>query len=366
MAMSTADLDLHEVMVGGSPLMVAPLQARDRLVLLGQREQVAGILRAIAQLPGTAGSLRPEDDSQRITLHVRTALRTSAHTAPDAWAQAAAHFSFTVPGRRVRLGDLSPADSARLHLSLALAHALASGAAWLVLDRPFAGVSGRVRTGLRERVLAALDQFKLGLVIHTEDVVDAGVIGGEAIVIEQDQIADAGPLADQLAAPRSNFAAGFAGVNVFSALARGGWISIGHSRVKARTELDGKLLVSIPTHAVTLAVDEFDESLTSDAVFEAVIVGTHDTPRGVQVVLSPSDPEGGLALTADLFDFAAPAAHAPRELPWGLVHPGLGATLEEQRAQATMGARIFAEVDTSALRAYPTETDATVLQGKRD
>ncbi len=367
------ELDLSQIVLSGSPLSPAPLGALDRLVLMGQHEDVEGALRAVRKLPGTAGTTRPPSDRQRTGRYVARALararaaargasRTAARTA---FTQACALLSFDAQQlKRTELRDLSALQRCKLHITLALATAQLTDAQWLVLEWPLSGLRGRERAGVRGRLLDVCTQRSLGLVISTNDPVDAGMIGGTATVLEKEQVADSGSFAAQLAAPRSNLAAGLSGVNVFSALARGGWISIGHSQVKARTELNGKLFVTIPTSAVRLADDEFSPHLSTEAVFEAVVVGMYDSGDRVRVTLSPTDPEAGLALSADLFDFSAAEAQRAETAgrPWGILQPGLGADVHTQRQRVGMGSHIFAEVDTSALLAYPVDAAPTALQ----
>ncbi|WAL39727.1 hypothetical protein BRM1_10755 [Brevibacterium sp. BRM-1] len=393
--MGAVELDLSTIVLAGTPLAPAPLGASDRLVLMGQSEEVGGALRAVRALPGAAGVPRPPRDGRRVRAWARAALaealagtRIRRSAVRAALVRAGADWGLPrAVLTRARLRDLTPLQRSRLQSALASAAAELGGAGWLVLEAPFGGLAGRERAGARDHLVRTLARRGLGLVMSTADPVDAGVVGGRVTVLEKGQVADSGPFGAQLAAPRSNLAAGLAGVNVFSALARGGWISIGHSQVRARTELDGKLFVTIPTSAVRLAVDEFSAHLTSDAVFEAVVVGIHDRGEGVQLTLSPTDTEAGLTLAADLFDFSAAAAHAAAARAagaqdagagsaeaqaaepegsgapaWGILHPGLGADVAAQLAVTGVGAHLFVEVDTAALRAYPVDRAPTALQ----
>lgn len=381
-------LDLSEIRVAGEAVADAPLNALDRLTLVGQPGDVGGVLRAIGRLPGTAFVEWPADPG-RLTVDrlaasaARTRVRSAQGTgggAPVDLDRACAHFGFALAReRRTRLRDLDPEARARLRCALTLA----APGQWMVLEDPLGGIAEQARAGIRGRLLDACIAFRRGLVASGSSVIDAAVLGDSAVAIEKGRIADSGPLEAQLAEPRSSLAAAATGVTVFSGLARRGWLSIGHSQVRARTDLDGKVYVTIPTAAARLSFDEFDPGFTSDSVFEAIVVGIRDSGRILQVVLSPADTEVGLALTADLLDFSPAARHPARAVtdtadreeppapgtdgmdadpaphrPWGVLHPGLGTSVAATVSRVTVGTRLFVDVDTSRMHAYPVDARA--------
>ena len=139
---------------------------------------------------------------------------------------------------------------------------------------------------------------------------------------------------------------------MFSGLARKGWLSIGHSQVRARTELDGKVFVTIPVNAVAMSFDVFDPIFTDETVFEALITQVRDAGERVQVVLSPVDTEVGLAMTADLWDFSGQGQSSP------VLHPALGTEVSEQATRVRAGTHVFVQVDTERMEAYPVEDAA--------
>ena len=73
----------------------------------------------------------------------------------------------------------------------------------------------------------------------------------------------------------------------------------------------------------------------------------------------------GLALDVDLADLAGvpsrktepaePDADEKPTIGFGVLHPGLGTTVAELRANVKVGTHVFVEVDTTALHAYPVE-----------
>lgn len=356
------ELDLSDVVFSGTPLTDGPIGSSERLVIMGQREDVEAALRAVCAKPEVSPSAGEPEAADTLIRYAKRELRalTGSRSAARSGLKsvhAAARF-FGVAVDRRRTDELDSAARGRLRLAVSVGAALAANTPWLALDRPFEAIRESARAGVRGRLLDALERFDLGAVIAVDSAVDAGIIGGRTVVLELEQVADSGDFGSQLRTPRSNLAADLAGVNVFSGLARRGWLSIGHSQVRAKTELDGKVFATIPTDAVRLSFDEFSPVFDGEAVFEALVVGLHDKDQKVQITLSPSDTEVGLALSCDLFDFRAPGVDEQSALPWGIVHPDLGATVEEQSSAVRPGTRLWVEVDTSRMRAYPVETAA--------
>ena len=353
-------MDLSHLSYSGVPLRDAPLGSLDRLILMGQNENVEAALRYAGEQPDAvylprtqALTFRPRTPVAR---HLTAAVRTqvpgaSAKELREAFAQTSAFFGLGLP-RRATMAQLTQPD--RFYLAALFAAARAAGAQFAVADNPLGTLSGGARSSLRSRLLEAAQTFGLGLVVSTANPVDAGLLGGEVVVLEKDQIADRGSLGAQLTAPRSNLAAQLARVNVFSGLARRGWVSIGHSQVKARTELDGKVFATIPYDAATLSLDEFDPQFGHGVVFEALVTQVVDAGERVDVSLSPADTEVGLIMRATLWDFSA-QADLSEPAAWGVRHRGLGPNLRAQRDAVHAGTRLFVQVDTEQMRAYPVE-----------
>ncbi|WP_349826761.1 hypothetical protein [Brevibacterium litoralis] len=355
-------IDAPSFRLTGTPLSTRPVGPGDRLVIMGGSSEVTAAITHCAQ---DACALVMPDLSvhgrRRVAAHLRSELGlgkadlaagTRTATLARRSGLALDHLA------RTRLRDLTADQTLALRLTLALGRLTRPGdhshtlqPTTLVLDDPFSGLSAGARTSARRTVLATLDEYGLGLVLATTHVQDAALFGGDLVVLEMDQVAQRGPLAEHLAEPRSNLAAGFTGVNVFSGLARGGWLSIGHSQVRARTELDGKVYVTIPTAAATLSRDEFDPVFSEGAtVFEAVVVAVREKGDLLQLTLSPADTEVGLALSVDWLDFR-PATMATDPV----LHPALGVEAPTQLMGVTVGTRLWVEVDTTRMHAYSVE-----------
>src|SRR5699024_10383770 len=180
-----------------------------------------------------------------------------------------------------------------------LAAAWSSGAKWLTLIDPFASVPGHLRTGLRNRFAELVAHDGRGVVFSSNSLTDHTIAEAGVADIEKDQLVALGSLEQVVSEPRGSLPAELSGVNVYSGLARKGWLSIGHSAVRARTELDGKVFVTLGWRAARLSLDEHDPAFTSATVFEAIVTGLRDRGSCLQAKLSPVDTEMGLALDVD-------------------------------------------------------------------
>lgn len=348
------------------------LRTYNRIILMGQSEDVAVATTVLGERARVVPAVPVPAQSPRVRVR-SVILKACKAAAPDS-ANLSDSFdkAATLWGidPRARVRDVKP----RLLPVLAgITLAIVAEPTHVVFAYPFDTATGSARTALRNRLTDVCERLGVGLIVSTRSVTDAFALDGWTVVLEKGQVADQGPLAGQLATPRSNLAAAHARVNVFSGLARRGWLSIGHSQVKAKTDLDGKVFVTIPHDATTLSFDEFDpvfmsdtdtsDTGMSDTVFEALITQVRDSGDRVQLVLSPADTEVGLALTTDLWDVGAgrsgarPAEGGP-DLGRGILHPALGDTVAQQARRVRAGARVFVQVDTARMRAYPVDDAA--------
>ena len=364
------------------------------LGLMGSPDSTTSVVLSAAALPHVAPPPRfptgRRSGRSRVRSWMKSYLREADAGSGEAASAADPSAALTTFGLRPdvlrrRINDLDATDRARL----ALAAAWASGAKWLTLIDPFGSVPGHLRTGLRSRFAELVAGERRGVVFSSNSLTDHSIAEAGVADIEKDQLVAFGSLEQIVTEPRGSLPAELSGVNVYSGLARKGWLSIGHSAVRARTELDGKVFVTLGWRAALLSLDEHDPAFTSATVFEAIVTGLRDRGSCLQAKLSPVDTEMGLALDVDLADLAGvpvrqtkPEDSAPSDataesvedsasaadadsaaadadekptIGFGVLHPGLGATISELRANVKVGTHVFVEVDTSALHAYPVE-----------
>lgn len=389
------ELSLAGLQLDGREIDLGRLRAGTILGLMGSPDSTTSVVLSAASLPHVSPPPRfptgRRSGRSRVRSWMKNYLREADAGSGEAASAADPSAALTTFGLRPdvlrrRIDDLDATDRARL----ALATAWASGAKWLTLIDPFGSVPGHLRTGLRSRFAELVAQEGRGVVFSSNSLTDHSIAEAGVADIEKDQLVAFGSLEQIVTEPRGSLPAELSGVNVYSGLARKGWLSIGHSAVRARTELDGKVFVTLGWRAALLSLDEHDPAFTSATVFEAIVTGLRDRGSCLQAKLSPVDTEMGLALDVDLADLAgvpgrqmkpegsasSDAAAEPVEdsaaaaavddadavdtvekptIGFGVLHPGLGATISELRANVKVGTHVFVEVDTSALHAYPVE-----------
>src|SRR5262249_10986953 len=97
---------------------------------------------------------------------------------------------------------------------VAIARALAAEPDVLLLDEPLTGLdvsaAAAVRAGLRHLV----SNSGRAVILITHDLLDVFTLADRVLVLESGKIAEIGPVADVLSAPRSHFGARIAGVNL--------------------------------------------------------------------------------------------------------------------------------------------------------
>ncbi|MGO2037101.1 MAG: ABC transporter [Brevibacterium sp.] len=382
------ELSLAGLQLDGREIGLGRLRAGTMLGLMGTPDDTASVVASVGALSEVAPPPQLPTDPRSGRLRVRSWIRSYLRDADAGTGEAASVRALSDFGLRPeilhrRLASLEPIERTRL----CLAAAWASEARWLTFIDPFAAVPGHLRTGVRARFAELAARDRRGVVFSSNSLTDHTIAEAGVADIEKGQLVALGPLEQIVTEPRGSLPAELSGVNVYSGLARKGWLSIGHSAVKARTELDGKVYVTLGWRAALLSLNEHDEAFTSATVFEAIVTGLRDRGSCLQAKLSPVDTEMGLALDVDLADLAGVPAPAPglpdtatagpnpapgvpdaaepsttsahatarRGAGFGILHPGLGGSITELRANVRVGTHVFVEVDTACLHAYSVE-----------
>lgn len=153
-----------------------------------------------------------------------------------------------VPAAEARRRALSHLDEVGLHkvarrrpsqLSggqqqrVALARALAADPLALLLDEPFASLDAETGTRARRLVAQLRDRLAIPIVLVTHDPLDAVMLAGRTVVVDEGRIVQEGATAEVLGHPRTRFAAAIAGVNLVTGTgaADGALISAGGLRL---------------------------------------------------------------------------------------------------------------------------------------
>ena len=164
-----------------------------------------------------------------------------------------------------RPGELSGGQAQRV----ALARALAADPDALVLDEPLAGLDVAGAAAVRASLRRVLADGVRPVVLITHDLLDVLALADRVLVLEDGRVAESGPVAGVLAAPRSRFGARFAGVN----LARGAVSGPGELRT-GTARGSGQIWHGVPA-------DDLPVQAAAVAVFAPASVAVYpDRPHG--------------------------------------------------------------------------------------
>ena len=99
---------------------------------------------------------------------------------------------------------------------VAIARALAAQPDVLLLDEPLNGLDVAAAAAIRGVLRSVVAQSGCAVILITHDLLDVFALADRVLVLESGRIAEIGPVADVLGAPRSHFGARIAGVNLIS------------------------------------------------------------------------------------------------------------------------------------------------------
>jgi molybdate transport system ATP-binding protein len=219
---------------------------------------------------------------------------------------------------------------------VAIARALAAEPAVLLLDEPLRGLDVAAAAAIRAVLRSVVTRSGCAVILITHDLLDVFTLADRVLVLESGKIAEIGPVADVLTAPRSHFGARIAGVNLVTG-------TIGP---------DGSLHARSGVHWHGIPAPELAESLTEGhdavAVFAPTAVAVyrdepHGSPRNtVEQTVAELDARG-----------AAVLVRGP-EQPDGA--PGLAAEITVEAAaelRLTPGDRVWFSVKSLEVALYP-------------
>jgi len=188
------------------------------------------------------------------------------------------------------------ADRKPRHLSggqaqrVAIARALAAEPDVLLLDEPLKGLDVASAAGIRAVLRTVVTQTGRAVILITHDLRDVFTLADRVLVLESGKIAEIGPVAVVLTAPRSRFGARIAGINL----------------VNGTIGVDGSLLArsGVRWHATLVQGpdDQLTEGHNAVAVFPPAAVAVyrdrpHGSPRNtVEVTVAELDVHGSAVL----------------------------------------------------------------------
>lgn len=203
---------------------------------------------------------------------------------------------------------------------VAIARALAAEPDVLLLDEPLSGLDVAAAAAIRALLRKVVARDGRATVLVTHDLLDVVTLADRVLVLESGKVAEVGPVADVLAAPRSHFAARIAGVNL----------------VNGTVDADGNFCSCSGSRWQGVAADELARGQDAVAVFAPTAVAVYRYPpqgsprntvavtvaeldtRGRTVRVRAEDqPDGAPGLAADIsVDAAAELQVAPGQQVW--------------------------------------------------
>ncbi len=139
----------------------------------------------------------------------------------------------------------------------AVARALVTEPALMLLDEPLSALDVGTRTSLRRDLRTHLTDFGGATALVTHDALDALALADRVVVIEDGSITQSGPLDEVAGSPRTPYIADLMGTNLLAGRAAGNEVVIdgGRATVVVGEPHDGPVLVLVRPSSVTLHRD---------------------------------------------------------------------------------------------------------------
>lgn len=148
---------------------------------------------------------------------------------------------------------------------VAIARALAAEPDVLLLDEPLTGLDVAAAAAIRAVLRNVVTRSGCAVILITHDLLDVFTLADRVLVLESGKIAEIGPVAEVLAAPRSHFGARIAGINL----------------VNGTIGADGSLHARAGDHWHGIPAQELGGGRDAIAVFPPTAVAVYrDPPHG--------------------------------------------------------------------------------------
>jgi molybdate transport system ATP-binding protein len=209
-----------------------------------------------------------------------------------------------------RPGQLSGGQAQRA----ALARALVTDPAVLLLDEPLAALDARTRLTVRAELRRHLAEFGGCTVLVTHDPVDAMALADRVVVLEEGRVVQEGTPAHVSRHPRTDYVARLVGLSLLPGTGDGGVVRLESGGVVAvGEEVAGPVFAAIRPEAVALWLTRPEGSPRN--VWRLRLVGA--TPHGITI---RCELEGEVSLVADVTATAfAELGLAPGAEVWATV-----------------------------------------------
>lgn len=176
---------------------------------------------------------------------VRGVGRREARARADAWLD------------RLGVGDLADvrptAVSGGQAARVALARALATDPALLLLDEPLAALDAQSRLHVRAELRRHLDGHRGPTLVVTHDPIDAMVLADRVVILEEGRAVQEGPPARVAQAPRTDYVARLVGLNLHRGTSSGTTVTLtGGGTARTADDVTGRVLVAFAPSAVAL------------------------------------------------------------------------------------------------------------------
>jgi molybdopterin-binding protein len=159
-----------------------------------------------------------------------------------------------------RADSLSSGEAQRV----ALARAIALRPAALLLDEPLSSVDVRARPALRSALIAAIKDSASATVLVTHDPADAMLLSDRLAVVEGGAVIQRGTSAELRRAPATAYVAAFAGVNLFSGIARAESDGTSTVRLAGHSDEDGIVVMGAWSGPVAVVVEPDAVTISRD------------------------------------------------------------------------------------------------------
>jgi molybdate transport system ATP-binding protein len=209
-----------------------------------------------------------------------------------------------------RPGQLSGGQAQRA----ALARALATDPAVLLLDEPLSALDARTRLTVRAELRHHLADFAGSTVLVTHDPVDAMALADRVLVVEEGRVVQEGTPAEVSRRPRTDYVARLVGLSLLPGTAEGTTVRLdAGGTVAVADEATGPVFAAVRPESVALYLDRPSGSPRN--VWPATLAGA--TPHGATVRCELS---GEVPLVADVTATAfAELGLAPGTAVWATV-----------------------------------------------